>query len=401
MQITRSELDTQKGPADWFSGDVYIDHVAAPSRDQPCRRGTRPLHPRRPNRLAHAPARPYEFGWRGPRADRGRGDRVDPERRTRRLARRSRWSGTHRHPVLRVGVPAAGRDLAAPTARYAIARLHAELEGTPQPPRRSRSSACRPPRSPMSKPTHLAAAAAAVAVVSFASALVGQFGGPIKHTFDASDTAFSIALAITRIGALIAFIGIALADRRGRRLSILIGVAGSAIVCGVSAFSPTLAFFTGAQVFQRAFLISTATVADSCGRRGSARGRQRVRNVDARARGRLRVLDLRGRCCRSPTSASRRGAFRSCSARSRSCSRSGDRPAAGRDDALRSACARTDIDRGRVRDIRDRGYGRRFVLLAAIVLLLNVFSAPSSQLTNKYLTDVHTSRTAASRCSAR
>ena len=42
-----------------------------------------------------------------------------------------------------------------------------------------------------------------------------------------------------------------------------------------------------------------------------------------------------------------------------------------------------------MRDIRDEGYGRRFLLLAAIGFLLNVFSAPSSQLTNKYLTDVH------------
>ena len=30
MQITRSSADTQKGPADWFTGDVYIDAVAAP-----------------------------------------------------------------------------------------------------------------------------------------------------------------------------------------------------------------------------------------------------------------------------------------------------------------------------------------------------------------------------------
>jgi quercetin dioxygenase-like cupin family protein len=29
MQITRSALDTAKGPADWFTGDVYIDAVAA------------------------------------------------------------------------------------------------------------------------------------------------------------------------------------------------------------------------------------------------------------------------------------------------------------------------------------------------------------------------------------
>src|SRR3954447_9400302 len=30
MQITRSSIQTQKGPADWFTGDVYIDAVAAP-----------------------------------------------------------------------------------------------------------------------------------------------------------------------------------------------------------------------------------------------------------------------------------------------------------------------------------------------------------------------------------
>jgi quercetin dioxygenase-like cupin family protein len=29
MEITRNGLDTVKGPADWFTGDVYIDAVAA------------------------------------------------------------------------------------------------------------------------------------------------------------------------------------------------------------------------------------------------------------------------------------------------------------------------------------------------------------------------------------
>jgi quercetin dioxygenase-like cupin family protein len=31
MQITRSSIGTQKGPADWFTGDVYIDAVADPA----------------------------------------------------------------------------------------------------------------------------------------------------------------------------------------------------------------------------------------------------------------------------------------------------------------------------------------------------------------------------------
>ena len=31
MEITRNSIETQKGPADWFTGDVYIDAVAAPA----------------------------------------------------------------------------------------------------------------------------------------------------------------------------------------------------------------------------------------------------------------------------------------------------------------------------------------------------------------------------------
>ena len=31
MEITRNKLDTARGPADWFTGDVYIDTIAAPS----------------------------------------------------------------------------------------------------------------------------------------------------------------------------------------------------------------------------------------------------------------------------------------------------------------------------------------------------------------------------------
>jgi quercetin dioxygenase-like cupin family protein len=33
MQLTRNSIDTTSGPADWFTGTVYIDAVAAPSGD--------------------------------------------------------------------------------------------------------------------------------------------------------------------------------------------------------------------------------------------------------------------------------------------------------------------------------------------------------------------------------
>src|SRR5262249_50298894 len=44
---------------------------------------------------------------------------------------------------------------------------------------------------------------------------------------------------------------------------------------------------------------------------------------------------------------------------------------------------------GRLGEIFDRAYGPRFLVLAATAFLVNVFSAPSSQLTNRYLTREH------------
>jgi predicted MFS family arabinose efflux permease len=45
--------------------------------------------------------------------------------------------------------------------------------------------------------------------------------------------------------------------------------------------------------------------------------------------------------------------------------------------------------RGRVREVFDRAYGARFLLLGLAAFLTNVFSAPSSQLSNRYLTQSH------------
>ena len=77
MQITRSSVDTQKGPADWFTGDVYIDAVAAPAGDVHVRRRARALHARRAHRLAHPPARPDDLRHRGRRPLPARGRAVE------------------------------------------------------------------------------------------------------------------------------------------------------------------------------------------------------------------------------------------------------------------------------------------------------------------------------------
>lgn len=42
MQITRSSIETMKGPGDWFTGDVYVDTIAAPT--PPSRVGAAVVH---------------------------------------------------------------------------------------------------------------------------------------------------------------------------------------------------------------------------------------------------------------------------------------------------------------------------------------------------------------------
>lgn len=42
MQITRSSVETMKGPAEWFTGDVYVDAVAA--AEAPARAAAAAVH---------------------------------------------------------------------------------------------------------------------------------------------------------------------------------------------------------------------------------------------------------------------------------------------------------------------------------------------------------------------
>ncbi len=87
MQITRNDLDTGAGPSDWFTGDVYIDTITAHRTAGDRRRGRPPLHPRRPDRVAHPPVRSDDLGHRGdrPLPTRRRADRSDPTWRPRLL----------------------------------------------------------------------------------------------------------------------------------------------------------------------------------------------------------------------------------------------------------------------------------------------------------------------------
>ncbi len=271
---------------------------------------------------------------------------------------------------------------------YAEATLRHELEGAPP---------ASPPKPVIGLPPVpfdgaqaglLATASLATAAVSFAAALFGQFADPISRAFHASNATISFALALTRIGVLFALFATALADRQGRRRSILIGVVGSAIACGISAIAPNLYVFTGAQMLQRGVVLTTATVAGIAVVEEAPEGaRAYSLSMLALAGGLgfsiavvlLPFGDIGGGGWRIPFAL---GAFTVCFV-----------PVLRRHlretTRYTNLAARTDIVRGRLREVFHPHYSRRFVLLAFIAFLTSVFSAPSSSLMNKYLTDVH------------
>jgi len=117
MQITRSSVDTAKGGADWFTGDVYIDAVAAapsPSRVTASRRGGNTIPMPADGRMSRAAGRSDES--------------------------RSRWARTSR-PTVPTGVRPRTGDLSGPS----WATGQTPQRAPPGPPRLVRPPQPRPP----------------------------------------------------------------------------------------------------------------------------------------------------------------------------------------------------------------------------------------------------------------
>ncbi|MDZ4826642.1 MAG: MFS transporter [Actinomycetota bacterium] len=269
---------------------------------------------------------------------------------------------------------------------YAVTTLRHECEGGPEPT---------PPTPVFGLPTVpftteqatlLAVAAASVAIVGFGSSLFGQFADPIADSFGASDSRLSFALGFTRVGAVIAVFATALADRHGRRRAILFGIGGCAVAAALSAVAPTFEMFTLAQVLQRACLFITGIVAGIATIEEAPEGaRAYAASMLALAGGLgfsftvvlLPLADFGDEAWRIPYGIAALSILLlpRVSRRLTETSR------------YLAVSSRAEIARGRVRELFDARYGRRFVLLAAIGFLTNIFNAPSSQLMNKYLRD--------------
>lgn len=229
----------------------------------------------------------------------------------------------------------------------------------------------------------IATVAFAGAVTAFAAALFGQFGDPIAKSFHQSDGQLAGAYAITRVGAVVALVAATLADRFGRRRILLGALVGMGLASAVSALAPSFAVLTGAQAVVRACVSAAVIVGGIAVVEEAPEGaRAFAVSMLALASGAgyalsvvlLPLADIGKDSWRIAFGVSALSVVLvpSIARRLKETKR------------FRALAERTS-ERGNFREVFDRTYGRRLMLLAAVGFLLNIFSAPSAQLTNRFL----------------
>ncbi|HVM41254.1 MAG TPA: MFS transporter, partial [Acidimicrobiia bacterium] len=151
--------------------------------------------------------------------------------------------------------------------RWVVDAIEAHRTGAP-PPEQPRPNRLAPPVPFDERQTRSVATACAIALVTGTGAsLFGTNIDFIGDSFDASDQALGIAGAVTRVGVVIGLVLTAMADRRGRRLLLIVSVAGVSLSSLVSAVAPNLELFTAAQtvnrgLFNTAFIVAAIVVVE-------------------------------------------------------------------------------------------------------------------------------------------
>jgi MFS family permease len=256
-------------------------------------------------------------------------------------------------------------------------------EPLPAPPKRPSLA----PPAPFTAPqaVSLATVCAVTAVLVFGSALLSQNAGYVKDAFRVKDSALDTALAVSRIGVLIALVASAMADRKGRRTLMLISIGGICLANAVAAVAPNLAVFTAGQTLMRGFANAGLIVTGIAAIEEAPEG--------ARAYS-LALLGLAGgfgygfAVALLPAADLAVQAWRISFAVSAATVLLLPGFARRLKETTRYAgLAARSAKRGRLGEVFDPSYGGRFWVLVAATFLFAIFTAPSSQLTNDYLRD--------------
>ncbi len=270
---------------------------------------------------------------------------------------------------------------------HGAARLQAAVRGDAPPPPVKPLPAVPPVPFTPEQAARLGALAAVALLANFSGALLSQNGDAATSAFGRSDQALGLALAIARVGVLVSLAAIALADRWGRRRLILVALVGACAANALTAAAPTFEVFTGAQLFNRALVNTVLIVAGIAAVEEAPEGaRAFATGMYALALGAgfglavvlLPLADLGDYGWRISFGVSAALVLLV--------------PFLARHLKETRRFVRVAVRsrrRGRLREIVDSLYGMRFLLLGLAAFLTNLFSAPSSQLTNRYLTHAH------------
>jgi MFS family permease len=270
--------------------------------------------------------------------------------------------------------------------RHAVAIVQAAATGA-DPPEPLRDSPVTPPAAFTERQVALIATVSlAGAMAAFASALFGQNADSIAKTYNISDAGLSQALAVTRGGVLLALVAAALADRLGRRRVLIGTLVVLAAANAVSALAPTIATFTIAQTVVRAAVNAAVVVG------GIAVIEEAPESARAYAVAMLALASGAGFALSVillPTAGFGPDGWRLAFGFSALTILLVPIIARNLTETTRfTSLTRRTERRGSLREVARGAYGGRFVLLAFVAFLTNVFSAPSAQLTNRYLADV-------------
>jgi len=197
-----------------------------------------------------------------------------------------------------------------------------------------------------------------------------------------------VPLALVRVGVLVSLVASAMADRLGRRRLLLACLVAICAANAVTAVAPSFEVFTGGQLVTRAFVNGALVIASVIAVEEAPEGaRAYAVAMFALALGAGFGLSVLLLPLADLGTSGWRIAF-GLSALTILLVRPIGRQLKETHRFTRIA-ATSRARRGRVREVFDRSYRGRFLALGALAFLVNLFSAPSSQLTNRYLHRTH------------
>lgn len=224
-----------------------------------------------------------------------------------------------------------------------------------------------------------------LAIIEYGGALLTQTVDYVATTYDASNAQLGVVTAVTRVGTLIALVGGVLADRVGRRRLLLWSLGVASVATALTALAPNLLTFGALQLIVRGVVNLAFAVAFIAAVEEAPEG---SRTYTVAIVGIASGLGFVAGVCLLPLADLAPDAWRLLYGLGivglpflPSISR--QLTETRRFEALVARRA----PRGRMREVVDRRYGARFALLCLTGLLVNIFFAPQSQFTNRYLGD--------------